>query len=54
MLRAGSSKPPLTILKGAGVDLTRPEAVVAAARLMGETIQRMRAILDRRAALGTD
>lgn len=48
LLAAGSSKPPLEILKDAGVDLSRPDAVVAAARLMQRTIQEMRAILERR------
>jgi len=47
LLEAGSSKPPLDILKDAGVDLTKPDAVVAAARLMEKTIQRMQEILDR-------
>jgi len=47
MLSAGSSKPPLAILKDAGVDLTRPDAVVAAARLMDRTIREMRDILAR-------
>jgi len=41
MLAAGSSKPPLDILRDAGVDLTRPDAVVAAARLMDRTIKEM-------------
>jgi oligoendopeptidase F len=50
MLQAGSSKPPLAILRDAGVDLTKPEAVVAAARLMERTIQEMQAIFDRRSA----
>jgi len=49
MLSAGSSKPPLAILKDAGVDLTRPDAVVAAARLMDRTIKDMRVILARKA-----
>jgi oligoendopeptidase F len=48
MLEAGSSKPPLAILKDAGVDLTKPEAVATAARLMDRTIQEMKAIFDRR------
>jgi len=48
MLSAGSSKPPLQILKDAGVDLTRPDAVVAAARLMDRTIKDMRVILARK------
>jgi oligoendopeptidase F len=50
MLQAGSSKPPLAILRDAGVDLAKPEAVVAAARLMERTIQEMQAIFDRRGA----
>jgi len=50
MLQAGSSKPPLAILKDAGVDLTKPEAIVTAARLMEETIRRMEEIIDRRDA----
>jgi oligoendopeptidase F len=49
MLSAGSSKPPLAILKDAGVDLTRPDAVIAAARLMDRTIKEMRVILARKA-----
>jgi oligoendopeptidase F len=48
LLRAGSSKPPLEILRDAGVDLTRPDAVVAAARLMQLTIGEMRAVIERR------
>ena len=52
MLKAGSSKPPLEILKDAGVDLTKPDAIVAAARLMEKTIEEMQTILDRRAAKG--
>jgi oligoendopeptidase F len=50
MLQAGSSKPPLAILRDAGVDLAKPEAVVAATRLMERTIQEMQAIFDRRGA----
>ncbi|MHB8877559.1 MAG: oligoendopeptidase F [Myxococcaceae bacterium] len=41
MLKGGASKPPLELLKGAGVDLTRPEAVEAAARLMDRTLAEM-------------
>jgi oligoendopeptidase F len=48
MLAAGSSKPPLAILRDAGVDLTRPDAVVAAAHLMDRTIKEMQAILARK------
>lgn len=49
MLSGGSSKPPLELLKGAGVDLTRPEAIEAAARLMDQTLTRMEQILAKQA-----
>ncbi|MEK7705495.1 MAG: oligoendopeptidase F [Myxococcota bacterium] len=42
MLKGGSSQPPLELLKGAGVDLTKPAAVEAAARLMQKTLDTMR------------
>ncbi len=45
MLKAGSSKPPLELLKGAGVDLTRPEAVEAAARLFDRAVAEMESLL---------
>ncbi len=45
MLKGGSSKPPLQLLKDAGVDLTRPEAVEAAARLMDRTLAEMEKLL---------
>jgi oligoendopeptidase F len=45
MLKRGSSKPPLELLKGAGVDLTRPDAVEAAARLMDRTLSEMEKLL---------
>jgi len=45
MLKAGSSKPPLMLLKEAGVDLTKPEAIEAAARLMDRTITEMEKLL---------
>lgn len=38
MLRGGCSKPPLELVRGAGVDLTKPTAVEAAARLMDKLI----------------
>lgn len=41
MLRGGCSKPPLELLKGAGVDLTRPDAIVAATRLLDQTVAEM-------------
>jgi oligoendopeptidase F len=45
MLRGGSSKPPLELLRGAGVDLTKPEAIQAATRLMDQTVAQLEAIL---------
>ena len=48
MLRGGSSQPPLELLRGAGVDLTTPQPIEAAARLMSGTIAQMREILDSR------
>ncbi|RPJ43118.1 MAG: oligoendopeptidase F, partial [Candidatus Latescibacterota bacterium] len=45
MLRSGSSRPPLDLLRSAGVDLTKPEAVEAAARLMDRTITEMEKLL---------
>ncbi|MDR0965907.1 MAG: oligoendopeptidase F [Myxococcales bacterium] len=46
MLKAGSSKPPVELLKDAGVDLTTPEAVVAAAKLLDATVARMEEIIS--------
>jgi oligoendopeptidase F len=48
MLRGGNSKPPLELLKGAGVDLTRPDAVRAAAALMDSTLAEMEKIIASR------
>ncbi|MFH1810777.1 MAG: oligoendopeptidase F [Pseudomonadota bacterium] len=48
MLRGGNSKPPLELLKGAGVDLTKPDAVNAAAALLDRTLAEMEAILARK------
>jgi oligoendopeptidase F len=48
MLKAGSSKPPLEILKDAGVDLSSPAAIEAATRLMGETVGEIAAIWSRK------
>jgi oligoendopeptidase F len=45
MLQGGSSKPPLELLKGAGVDLTRPEAVVEATRVMDAMLSEMERIV---------
>ncbi len=45
MLKGGSSKPPLTLLRDAGVDLSRPDAIVAATRLMDATLAQMEKLL---------
>jgi len=45
MLKGGMSRPPLTLLKGAGVDLTKPEAVEAAARLLDRTLAEMERLM---------
>jgi oligoendopeptidase F len=50
MLSAGSSKPPLELLKDAGVDLTKPDAVDAAARLFDATLAEMERLLAKKAA----
>ena len=49
MLKGGSSKPPLDLLRDAGVDLAKPDAIEAAARLMAESIEQMRQIVAKRA-----
>ncbi|MBW2530040.1 MAG: oligoendopeptidase F [Deltaproteobacteria bacterium] len=48
MLRGGSSKPPLVLLKEAGVDLTKPDAIEAAAKLLDQTLGRLETILAQR------
>lgn len=48
MLKGGSSKPPLELLKGAGVDLTKPDVIVAAARVMDQKLQQMEELLANR------
>ncbi len=45
MLKAGSSRPPLDLLRGAGVDLAQPDAIEASARLMDRTITEMEKLL---------
>ncbi len=45
MLRGGSSRPPLELLRGAGVDLTKPRTFKAAARLMNRTVAQMEKLL---------
>lgn len=48
MLSAGSSRPPLELLRAAGVDPSRPEVVAAAAHLLDDSLAQMEAILARR------
>lgn len=48
MLRSGSSRPPLELLRGAGVDPSDPAVIEAAARLMDESLSQMEEILARR------
>lgn len=48
MLRGGMSRPPLELLRGAGVDLSRPEAVEAAARLLDRTVAELERLLSRK------
>jgi len=45
MLSGGNSKPPLELLKGAGVDLTKPDAIAAALELFDRTLSELEAIL---------
>ncbi len=45
MLRAGSSAPPLEILKKAGVDLTKPDAIEASMRAFARTLDEVEKLL---------
>jgi len=45
MLEGGNSKPPLELLRGAGVDLTKPDAIAAALELFDQTLTELEAIL---------
>jgi oligoendopeptidase F len=45
MLKGGSSKPPIELLRGAGVDLTKPDAIEAAAKLLDDTLAQIEAIV---------
>jgi oligoendopeptidase F len=50
LLSAGGSRPPLEILRAAGVDPSEPAVIEAAARLLDESLSQMEAILARRPA----
>ncbi len=45
MLEGGNSKPPLDLLRGAGVDLTKPDAIAAALDLFDRTLTELEHIL---------
>ncbi|MCU0692437.1 MAG: M3 family metallopeptidase, partial [Polyangiaceae bacterium] len=47
MLAGGSSRPPLELLRRAGVDLTKPDAVESATRLMDSTLVEMERLIAR-------
>lgn len=46
MLKGGCSKPPLELLKDAGVDLTRPDAIEAAMKRFDRTVTDLAKLLD--------
>jgi oligoendopeptidase F len=46
MLSGGCSKPPLDLLRGAGVDLTRPDAIEAALRRFDRTVTELAGLLE--------
>jgi oligoendopeptidase F len=46
MLKGGCSKPPLELLKGAGVDLTKPDAIEAALKRFDRTVTDLAALLN--------
>jgi oligoendopeptidase F len=46
MLKGGASRPPLELLRSAGVDLTTPQVIEAAARVMDRTLDEMEKILE--------
>ena len=52
MLRGGRSKPSLELLKGAGVDLTKPDAINAAAKLFAETLEKIKALKNQGSPTG--
>ena len=45
MLSGGNSKPPLDLLKGAGLDLTKPDAIAAALELFDRTVGELEELL---------
>lgn len=47
MLKGGSSKPPLVLLKEAGVDMTKPDAIQAALNLFDKTVDELDQLLSK-------
>jgi oligoendopeptidase F len=47
MLKGGSSKPPLVLLKEAGLDLTKPAAIESALNLFDKTIDQLEELLEK-------
>ena len=45
MLKGGCSKPPLVLLKEAGLDLTKPEAIESALKLFDQTVDELNTLL---------
>ena len=46
MLKGGSSKPPLDLLRDAGLDMTKPDAIKSALKLFDKTVDELSALLD--------
>ncbi|NOZ87972.1 MAG: oligoendopeptidase F [Deltaproteobacteria bacterium] len=46
MLKGGCSRPPLELLKSAGVDLTKPEAIQSAMDLFASTLDQLEKVLE--------
>ena len=47
MLKGGNSKPPLDMLREAGLDLTKPEAINAALKLFDQTVDQLQELIDK-------
>jgi oligoendopeptidase F len=47
MLKGGSSKPPLELLKEAGLDMSKPDAIESALILFDKTVDELNALLDK-------
>ncbi len=47
MLKGGSSKPPLDLLRDAGLDMTKPDAIESALNLFDKTVDELDALLNK-------